>query len=150
MADLNSFRAEIEQILTEHPRTRYAKVMLGMSRGLTDAEMAQEADAAGQPCRADNIAGVRKIVRLTLDDELVQAPSDAEGQAGMYRELLNYRRSPELHQHVITRLTQLQAVGPNVRLTPLGDVRLGANDATAREKPEQKCPDCNLVHAGEC
>jgi hypothetical protein len=150
VTDSNPFRAEIEQILADHPRTRFAKVLLGMKRGLTDVEMAQEADAAGESIRADSIAAVRRIVSLTLSDELVTAPSEAEEQANLYRELLHYRRSPELRQHVTTRLTQLRALGPNVRLTPLGDVRLGAKDASRREKPEQPCPNCFLVHNGEC
>jgi hypothetical protein len=121
-----------------------------MKRGLTDVEMAQEAHTAGESIRADSIAAVRRIVSLTLSDELVTAPSEGEEQANLYRELLNYPRSPELRQHVTTRLMQLRAVGPNVRLTPLGDVRLGANDASRPEKPEQPCPNCSLVHNGEC
>ena len=39
MTDSNPFRAEIELILAEHQRTRFAKVLLGMNRGLTDAEI---------------------------------------------------------------------------------------------------------------
>jgi hypothetical protein len=150
VTDSNPFRAEIELILAEHPRTRFAKVLLGMKRGLTDAEMAQEAQAAGESIRADSIAAVRRIVSLTLGDKLVTAPSEAEEQSNLYRELLNYPRSPELHQHVNSRLTRLRGLGPNVRMTPLGDVRLGANDASRPEKPEQPCPNCNLVHNGEC
>jgi hypothetical protein len=121
-----------------------------MKDGLTDVEMAQEADTAGQPTCADSIAAVRRIVRLTLDDELVTAPSEAEEQANLYRELLKYPRSPELRQHISTRLTQLRALGPNVRMTPLGDVRLGANDAPRSEKRETPCRDCFLIHSGEC
>jgi hypothetical protein len=150
VSDHNPFRAEIEQILLDHPRTRYAKVLSGVKRGLSDAEMSLEADAAGEPCRADSIAGARKTVRLTLDDELVSAPSDADGQAALYRELLNYSLSQELRQHIFTRLTQLQQMDPNVKMTPLGNVRLGSNDSPRPEKPEQTCPDCFLVHAGEC
>jgi hypothetical protein len=150
VTDSNPFQAEIEQILSDHPRTRFAKVLLGMKRGLNDVEMAQEAEAAGQSIRADSIAAVRRIVSLTLNDELVTAPSEAEEQANLYRELLNYRRSPELSQHVTTRLTDLRAFGPNVRMTPLGDVRLGANDASTPEKRQQPCPNCFLVHNGEC
>jgi hypothetical protein len=146
----NPFRTEIEQIVSDHPRTRFAKVLLGMKRGLSDVQMAQEADAAGESIRADSIAAVRRIVSLTLSDKLVTAPSEAEEQANMYRELLHYPRSPELRQHVTTRLTELRALGPNVRMTPLGDVRLGANDASRPEKQEQACPDCRLVHPGEC
>jgi len=102
----DSIHAEIQQILIDHPRTRYAKVLLGMLRGLTDAEMAKEAAEAGEPISADSIAMVRRLVRLSLDDKLVPAPSDAEGQAGLYRELLNYRRSPELTQHIKTKLAK--------------------------------------------
>lgn len=145
-----TIRAEIEQILVEHPRTRFAKVLLGMKRGLTDNQMAQEAKAAGESIRTDGVAAVRRIVRLTLDDELVTASSQAEEQANLYRELLNYPRSPELQQHIVTRLTQLQAIGPNVRMTPLGDVRLGANDASKSDNQESRCPSCSLIHAGEC
>lgn len=105
---------------------------------------------AEQSIRADGIAAVRRIVSLTLSDELVTAPSEAEEQANMYRELLNYPRSLELDQHITTRLTQLRALGPNVRLTPLGDVRLGANDTSRPEKQKPACPDCHLIHPGEC
>jgi hypothetical protein len=145
-----SLRAEIVQILIDHPRTRYAKVLLGIQRGFTDAEMAEEAIQVGEPINAESIAHVRKLVRLSLDDELVSAPSDAAGQAGLYRELLNYRRSPELTQHINTKLAKLRELDPKIPLTPLGHVHLGANDPLKPEKPERVCPDCFMVHAGEC
>lgn len=150
VSDPNPLRTEIEQILLAHLRTRYAKVLDGMQRGLTDIEMSAEAEAAGEPCTAASIAGVRKIVGLTLDDEIVPAPSDAQGQAGLYRELLNYQRSPELRQHIATRLSQLQEIDPNVKLTALGDVRLGRNDASRVEAPQPRCPQCFTEHVGEC
>jgi hypothetical protein len=129
---------------------RFAKLLRGMNRGLSDAEMENEAHAAGEPIRADSIAVVGRIVLLTLTDELVTAPSEAEEQANIYRELLSYPRSPGLDQHITTRLTQLQAIGPNVRRTPLGDSRLGANNVARAEKVEPPCPDCNQIHRGEC
>jgi hypothetical protein len=46
-----------------------------MNRGLTDADMAQEAHADGESIRADSIAAVRRIVLLSLNDELVIAPT---------------------------------------------------------------------------
>ena len=150
MTEPKSFRGEIEDILANHSSTRFAKVLVGMNRGLTDAEMATEARAAGEPIRADSIAAVGRIVRLTLSDELVTAPSDAEEQANVFRELLNHRCSPGLRQRIALRLKQLQAVGPNVRMTPLGAGRLGANDAARREKLEPLCPECNQFHRGEC
>jgi hypothetical protein len=53
-------------------------------------------------------------------------------------------------QKVPGSLNQLQHVGPKVKMRPLRNVRLGANDAPRPEKPEQACSDCFPVHAGEC
>ena len=149
MPHQNPYGVEIKQILLTHPRTRYAKVLAGMKKGLSDAEMVSAAAEAGEPVNLDRIAEVRRIVRKTLDDERATA-SEAEMQAGLYRELLNYPRSQELRQHVATRLTQLQALDPRVTLTPLGDVRLGANAASRPERQGSKCTQCGLIHAGEC
>ncbi|ODQ90264.1 hypothetical protein [Mycolicibacterium holsaticum] len=150
MSDPNPIRSEIEQILLSHPRTRFAKVLRGMKDRLDDHQMSQKAHTEGQPIRADGIAAVRRIVSLTLKDELVTAPSQAEEQSNLYRELLNYPRSPELQQHIVTRLTQLQAIGPNVRMTPLGESRLGANDQPNAARQQPKCEKCDIEHAGEC
>ena len=62
MSFQNPFRAEIEQILLDHPRTRYAKVLSGMKQKLTDAEMVAAAAAAGEPVNQGRIAEVRRIV----------------------------------------------------------------------------------------
>ena len=111
----NPFRAEIEQILIDHPFTRYARVLRGMLEEprLTDAEMAEEACAAGDSIGADSIARVRRIVRLTLEDALVADPSEAKEQASLYRALIDHPHSPGLLGHVRTRVTQLRKlVGP--------------------------------------
>ncbi|MGE2734603.1 hypothetical protein [Mycolicibacterium vaccae] len=149
MPDPYPFREEIERILLGHERTRYAKVLRGMKQNLADAEMVEAAAAAGEPINLDRVAEVRRIVSLTLKGQLAK-PSEAEMQAGLYRELLNYERSPELRQHITTRLTQLRAMDPNVKLTPLGDVRLGRNDAPRAEAIQPRCSQCFMVHAGEC
>ncbi len=146
----NPIRSEIEEILINHPRTRYAKVLLGMRRGLTDAEMSEEAIQAGEPINAESVAQVRRLVRLSLDDQLVSAPSDAAEQAGLFRELLNYRCSPELTQHIYTKLAKLRERDPKIPLTPLGHVHLGANDPAKPGKSERLCSECYMVHAGEC
>ncbi len=146
----NPIRAEIEQILITNPRTRYAKVLIGVRNGLTDAEMAEESIKAGEPINAESIANVRKLVRLSLNDELVRAPSDAASQAGLYRELLNYWRSPELKQHIATKLAKLRELDPKIPLTPLGPVHLGANGPARPDKPENVCSECFMLHAGEC
>ena len=150
MIDPNLFIEEIETILTGHPRTRFAKVLVGMRSGLSDNEMAQKAHAESESIRADSIAAVRRMVLLCLNGRFVSAPSEAEEQANFYRELLNYPRSPGLNQYITTKLTKLQAIGPNVRMTPLGDVRLGATGARRTEKLEPPCPSCHEIHRGEC
>jgi len=149
LSEHNPFRDEIETILLDHPRTRYAKVLIGMKQNLTDAEIAAAAAAAGEPVKPDRITEVRRNVQLTLDDKLA-TPSEAEMQAGLYRELLNYPRSAELDQRIKTRLTQLQQLDPSVKLTPLGHVHLGANAAPRPEQPETQCGKCCMVHNGEC
>jgi hypothetical protein len=150
MSDRNLFRAEIEQILLAHSHTRAAKVLRWEKRNLDNAQMSHEASAEGEPCNAESIAHVRRMLRLTLADELVPAPSDAQEQAGIYRELLNHPRSPNLHQHIRTRLTQLKQMDPNVKLTPLEHGHLGANNVSRPEKQVPPCRECNLVHPGEC
>lgn len=64
--------------------------------------------------------------------------------------LRNYSMSPELRQHVVTRLTQLQQIDPSISLEPLGDIHLGANNRPKLRKPEQPCEKCFEYHAGEC
>ena len=151
MAMSNELRAEIETIMTEHQGTLFAKVLVGMSNGLSNEEMSAQADSARQPIRADGIAAVRRIVAMCLNDDLVTAPSEAEEQANFYRELLNHQPSPELAQHITTRLTMLAAIGPNVRFTPLGEGTLGNPGPGLVDKPEPpRCPKCGLHHTGEC
>jgi hypothetical protein len=145
----NPFREEIEQILLQHPRTRYAKVLLGMKQNLTDAEIAAAAAEAGEAVNVDRITEVRRNVQLTLDDQLA-TPSEAEMQAGVFRELLNYARSPALDQRIKTRLAQLRALDPAVKLTPLGNVRLGRNDGSGPKNTELLCDKCFTYHKGDC
>lgn len=152
MAMSNELRSEIETIMTEHQRTRFAKVLVGMANGLSDEEMSAQAHAAREPIRADGVAAVRRIVDLCLDGRLVTARSDAENQSNFYREMLNYRRSPELDQYIMTCLAKLHAIDPNVKFTRLGDVWLGGGGGTdGSDKPEAPlCPECGLHHAGKC
>jgi hypothetical protein len=82
--------------------------------------MAEEAVGAGEGVDANRIAWVRETVRMTLDGELATGTARAQNQAGLYRELVNYPMSPELRQHVTTRLTQLQQVDPSISSEPLG------------------------------
>jgi hypothetical protein len=45
---------------------------------------------------------------MTLDGQSADRTARAYSQAALYRELLNCPMTPELRQHVTTRLTQLQ------------------------------------------
>lgn len=138
MSDQNPFRAEIEQILRTHTRTRYAKVFLGMTRGLSDDQMAKESVLAGEPVQPKRIAWIRETVRMTLDDELATGTTRAKNQAGLYQELRNCPMSQELRQHVTTQLTQLQQIDPSISSEPLGRVHLGANH---QPTPRRACPN---------
>ena len=123
----NPFRAEIEQILRTHTRTRCAKVFLGMMQGLTDQEMAEASVADGNKVHPKRIASVRRSITSTLNDEHPNTKTQARMHAVLYRELLRYDISVELKQHAMTRLTQLQTIDPAIKLEPLGHVRLGSN-----------------------
>src|SRR5690242_10190205 len=120
-----------------------------MHRGVSDEEMSAEADRDGFPCSADSTPWSDATLLLTLSDQLHPAPSDAESQSCLYREVLNYDHSPELHKLVMTGLSPLKAIDPNVKLSPLGNVNLGGHDRRADKLPEL-CTECWTHHAGEC
>ena len=145
MSDQYPFRTEIEQILRKNTRSHFAKRFLGMQTGLTDAEMAEEAARAGEGVRVERIAYVRETVRMSLDGQLADRTARAQSQAALYRELLNYPMTPELRQHVTTRVTQLRQIDPSISLKPLGDIRLGANKRPSSTTPEPPCKKCNLT-----
>ena len=74
---------EIETIMIDHQRTRFAKVLAGMKRGLTDEEMERQAHAAGEPIRADSIAAVRRIVEgETKISKITKVNSSAGAERG--------------------------------------------------------------------
>jgi hypothetical protein len=113
--------------------------------------MRQEAENAGEGVSLARITYVRQTVAMTLEGELSNDTKErANSQAALYRELLNYQRSDNLHQHVITRLKQLQQLDPTISLEPLGDISLGANAKPAAAKSETQCEKCFEVHRGEC
>jgi hypothetical protein len=140
MSDQYPFRTEIEQILRKNTRSHFAKRFLGMQKGLTDAEMAEEAVRAGE-----RIAYVRETVRLTLEVNWPTARHGPSRRPRCNRELLNYPMTPELRQQVTTRLTQLQQIDPSISLKPLGDIRLGANKRPRSTTPEPPCKKCHLT-----
>jgi hypothetical protein len=60
MADQHPFQTEIEQILRMNTRSHFAKRFLGMQKGLTDVEMAEETARAGEGVQLERIAYVRE------------------------------------------------------------------------------------------
>jgi hypothetical protein len=107
--------------------------------------MAEEAVRAGEGVRVERSPYVRETVGMTLDGQLADRTTRAQSQDTLYRELLNYPMTPELRQHVTTRLTQLQQIDPSISLRPLGDIRLGANKRPSSTTPEPPCKKCNLT-----
>jgi hypothetical protein len=75
---------------------------------------------------------------MTRDGQLADRTARAQSQAALYRELLNYPMTPELRQHVTTRLTQLQQIDPSISLKPLGDIRLGPTSGQARRRRSRR------------
>ncbi len=104
----------------------------------------------GQPIGADSIAAVRRIVRLTFDDKLVTAQSEAGELGNCFRELKNHRCSAGLLQHIDTRLAQLQGIGPNAMKTSVGAGHVGSNTASQQQRLGPLCPQCFQFHNGEC
>jgi hypothetical protein len=72
---------------------------------------------------------------MTLDGELAnnRGIRRANNHAGVYQDLLNYSRSPELRQHVDTRFGQLQQIEPKIKKEPLEYSKLGANERKRQE-----------------
>jgi hypothetical protein len=75
--------------MSENPRNHFGKRFLRMERGLTHAEMAEEAVRAGDDVRLERIGYVRETIRMTLDGQLADSTLRAQSQAALYRELLN-------------------------------------------------------------
>jgi hypothetical protein len=87
---------------------------------------------------------------MTLNGELAHNRDirRAKNQAGAYQDLLNYSMSPGLCQHVDTRCAQLQQIEPSIKKEPLKYNKLGANETTRPETPQEPCKDCGLVCHG--
>jgi hypothetical protein len=101
----SSAASSFEQILRKNTRSHFAKRFVGMQKGLTNVEMAEEAVRAGEGVRVERIAYVRETVRMSLDGQLADRTARAQSQDTLYRELLNYPMTPELRQQVTTRLS---------------------------------------------
>jgi hypothetical protein len=142
---VNPHRDEIEQMLRAHQRSHFAQTFFMVEAGLSDEQIAVERNVS-----TARSVRVRKAVEMVLDDQLVASKSWASIVAAIYRELLNYSTSEELRQHARTRIAQLQQIDPTIPSGTLGNLTLGANTRPKPEKPQEACPQCRLVHPGEC
>jgi hypothetical protein len=67
--------------------------------------------------------------------------------SGLYRELLNDAMSPGFRQQVVTRITQLHKISPEISAEQLNAICLGANNRPAQRQTEMACEQCLLVFA---
>ena len=120
-----------------------------MERGLTVEQIAAS--------QRTSLANARSYVRGTeamLRGELPTAPSMALKASGGYRYLLGCDLSPALRSYVTSRLHELRAINPEIRVeepfrpgAPRDTRTLARLDDTAHKAV---CPVCHTVHAGEC
>ena len=77
----------------------------------------------------------------------------AEKNSYGYRYLLWCKLEPNLLSYARTRLRDLQRLDPKVKMDPMPprDHQYGKGRTGSREQPSgSSCPDCGLVHVGEC
>ena len=94
---------------------------------------------------------VVRSLRLMLDGELPDRPSIALTNSFGYRELLDYKPSAALRDHVIRCLGVLRERNPKVRLEPMGNVTF-YDGATTRPlaRPVFYCGNCFLMLPCDC
>lgn len=161
-------RAEIVEILSSSD-IRHALVFRDVQQGLTAEQM-----AAGQRTTVANVRNYMRSIEHLLVGTLPTSATQSVTNAGAYRELLSADPSPELHAYAAERLDELAAnnsgaqtrgirSGTSVTATrppspakaaPAPAKPRTAPRATRTKKPEPRpekvCPNCYLVHAGEC
>ncbi len=141
----NPYRAEIEKMLLTHTRSHFAQTFVHMAAGLSDEQIAAHMNVSPQ-----RSTQVRKAVQKVLVDEPITAKTWAGMVAAVYRELLNYSMSDGLRQHVNTRIAHYQKIDPSISSAALGNLVLGSQIRPKPEKPQAVCPDCKLMHVGDC
>lgn len=140
-------RMEIEKILhTAENKNRHAMAFRGLSQGQSTRDLARAWD------KSQSYASmVVRSLRLMLDGELPDRPSIALTNSFGYRELLDYRPSPELRSYIYECLRMLRERNPRVRLEPMGTAPYSDKVLTPDlRRPASYCADCYLMVPCDC
>ena len=140
-------RNEIEEILhTAKNDNRHAMAFHGLRQGLGTREI-----AAVWGKSQSYVSMIVRSLSLMLDGELPDRPSIALTNSFGYRELLDYKPSVALRDHVIGCLRVLREHNPKVRLDPMGSVAFydGATTRTLA-RPVSYCDGCFLMRPCDC
>lgn len=158
-------RAEIVEILSSSG-IRHALVFRDVQQGLTAEQM-----ASTQHTSVVSVRNFMRSVEHLLVGTLPTSASQSVTNAQAYRELISLDPSLELHAYAESRLQELAANNPAIsqgmrsgtptrvrNAEPPKATRApraaGATKAPRAKKPEPRpekvCPNCYLVHAGEC
>ena len=138
-------QSEIEGIL-QTSQKRHGVVYREMTEGLGHEEMATR--------HGKTPAHMKRFVtsvRHILDGTMPSTSLVLTNSYG-YRELLNYQPTHDLYEHVAAWLKRLRQVKPEVSFEPLDGHALPevAKDKRRAEVVEKVCPQCYMVHPGEC
>jgi hypothetical protein len=137
-------REEIERHLRVNP-VRHGEVFRAMELGLDVHQMGTS--------RA-NAQNFKNSVEAMLQGSLPTTRSAARTNSYGYRYLLGCELSPELRGHTKVMLRRLASINPEVRTDEPLYIRTLPNTKPQRhlanETSEDPCPQCNLVHAGDC
>lgn len=141
-------RAEVEQILrTSSPGLTHGEVFRYAEQGLDDAEI-----SARHGTGVSNIRNFRRSLTHLFEGTLPETKSAARTNSLVYKELLNHALSPGLLTYVQQRLRALMAINPEITMEPLRtrSHQYRISRPAPKKKQQPPCPDCHLVHAGEC
>lgn len=137
-------RSEIERHLRVNP-VRHGEVFRAMERGL---------DVGQMDTSRDNAQKFKNSVDAMLAGTLPVTKTAAETNSYGYKYLLGCDLSPELLRHTKAMLRKLAEINPDIDVDKPLQIR-SLPDATRRPSAaeqgrEAACPQCFLVHAGEC
>ena len=141
-------RAEVEQILrTSSPGLTHGEVFRYAEQGLDAAEI-----SARHGTSVSNVRTFMRSLRHLFEGTLPATKSAARTNSLVYKELLNHSLSPGLLNYVQQRLRALMAINPEITTEPLRTRSHQYRISRPGPKNAQRapCPDCHLVHAGEC
>lgn len=135
---------------------RDAECHFGHTLKEVEARLTVEQASELRDVGADQVAACRRAVNRVLDGEFAANVTQASYDAAVFRALLHRRddMTPDLRQYVDTQLARLKAewlpdLKPEPLQCPYGYGAPAKAGAAGRREPEV-CPDCQMVHAGEC